>query len=238
MAQQWFKFYGGEYLSDPKIGSLTPQERSCWVTLMCLASTSTKEGIVEFLTVEVLLQKSGIQFDPYHPEEWDKCLSILSKFERMSMIKTNDAGNIEMLNWSKRQETFMTQAERAKAYRERKKSDENVTAHVTNVTLEKSRVEKNREDTIKGFTSFWEIYPPTRKQDKAKCIKKWGALILEEPELEKIILADIEKRSTQHTDWVKENGKYVPAPLVYLNNRRWEAPIIGATGGNKTYKVT
>lgn len=147
---QWFKFYGGEFLSDPKMGALTVQERSCWITLLCLAGTATIAGIIEFLTVEVLLQKSGINFDPYHPEEWDKCLSVLKKFEDMKMIKANDNGVIEILNWNKRQETALTHAERQARYREKhlkhNESDEEVTGDVTKVTLDKNRIDKNRID--------------------------------------------------------------------------------------------
>lgn len=142
----WFKFYGSEFLSDPKIGSLTAQERSCWLTLLCLSGSSSMPGTVEFLTVEVLLTKSGILFDPYHPEEWEKCLSILKKLENMKMIKAMDNGVIEVLNWNKRQDTNLTNAERQAKYRENHKSNEKVTHTVTKVTLEKNRIEKNREE--------------------------------------------------------------------------------------------
>ena len=98
MINPWFKFYASEYLSDPKIAALTPQERSCWVTLLCLCCNASNEvnntGVIKFLTIEVLLQKSGIIWDPYYPEEWDKCLAVLTKFERMKMIKTDEDGYI------------------------------------------------------------------------------------------------------------------------------------------------
>lgn len=240
MAQQWFKFYGGEYLSDPKMGSLSPDERSCWVTILCLASAASTEGMIEYLTVEVLLEKSGIHFDPYYSDNWDKMLGILAKFERMNMIKKHENGTVEVLNWEKRQEKFMTPAERAKVYRDKKKnvtqSDENVHVDVTNVTLEKSREEKRRVYT-QGFESFWESYPPTRKQDKPKCFSKWQTLLASEPGLEEMILKDTAIRSKMHTDWVKEDGRFVPAPLVYLNNRRWESPIIGAPAGKETIRI-
>lgn len=151
MANQWFKFFGGEYLSDPKIERLTPIERSCWVTLLCLASMNG-DGIVEFLTVEVLLNKSGIQFDPYHPEEWEKALGVLVKFQNLKMIDLGDDGVITVTNWKKRQETSMTGAERVAKYRERLKqsiSNENVTEHVTNVTLEEKRIEEKRREEKK-----------------------------------------------------------------------------------------
>lgn len=136
---QWFKFYGGEYLSDPKIAALSAQERSCWVTLLALASISSTPGTVEYLTVEVLLEKSGIYFNPYSTDEWDKCLAVLDKFARMKMITKNEDGTIVINNWAKRQETALTNAERQARFRER---NEKVTKPVTNVTLDKIRVEK------------------------------------------------------------------------------------------------
>jgi hypothetical protein len=137
---QWFKFYGGEYLSDPKIASLSPQERSCWLTLLCLASISSKPGTVEYLTTDALLQKSGITWDPYHPEEWDNAQTVLDKFVRMKMITKSDEGVMEMLNWQKRQEmTALTNAERQANYRKRNGS---VMPVATNITVDKNRIDK------------------------------------------------------------------------------------------------
>lgn len=148
MANPWFKFYGGEYLSDPKIGNLTAQERSCWMTLLSLASVSTDPGIIEFLTVETLLKTSGIEFDPYDTAEWDACLAVLDKFERLKMITKKD-GLVILPNWEKRQERNLTDAERAKSYRDRKKiRHANVTKRPTNVTLDKNRIDKNRIDIV------------------------------------------------------------------------------------------
>lgn len=144
-AQKWFKFYGQEYLSDPKIERLSPVERSCWVTLMCMASLT--EGRIRFLTVEGLITRSGVQFDPYEPAEWEQALGVLRKFQDLEMIECQDNGDIILRNWAKRQETNLTDAERSKSYRDRKKdSHANVTEHVTTVTQEKSRVDKIRVD--------------------------------------------------------------------------------------------
>ena len=140
---QWFKFYGGEYLSDPKISALTPAERSCWLTLLSLSSISSTPGKIEYLTREVLLQKSGIVWDPYNTGEWDNALSILDKLARMKMISLGEEGSITVLNWEKRQDTALTNAERQAKYR---KSNEKVTDPVTKVTLDKIRIDKIRED--------------------------------------------------------------------------------------------
>lgn len=172
MINPWFKFYGSEYLSDPKIGSLTAQERSCWVTLLCMASTASTGGIIEYLTVEVLLEKSGIRFDPYHPEEWDSCLSILAKFERMNMIEKNENGSITVKNWSKRQESTMTATERSRKYRAKiKENRENATNETQgneNATLEKNRIEKNRINN-KESVSQKKFKQPTLDEVEAYC---------------------------------------------------------------------
>lgn len=142
MANKWFKFYGGDYLSDPKVERLSPLERSCWITILCMASMG-ESGMIEFLTVESLLNRSGIQFDPYHPEEWERALSVLIKFKQLKMIDTNKDGQITVINWEKRQEHNLTVAERVAKSRLNKK---NVTTNVTSVTTDKNRIEENRID--------------------------------------------------------------------------------------------
>ena len=144
MANQWFKFYGAEYLSDPKMDRLTVQERSCWITLLCMASQS--DGIIKFLSLEGLLIKSGVHFDPYDSTEWDNAKNVLQNFENYEMIKVGKNGVIEVLNWEKRQEHNLTVAERVAKSRANKK---NVTNDVTNVTTEENRIEENRIDKIK-----------------------------------------------------------------------------------------
>lgn len=82
MANQWFKFYGGEYLSDPKIGRLSPAERSCWITLLSMASMSDR-GIIKYLDTDDLLEKSGIRHNPYNEGDWEKCQNVLVFFPNL-----------------------------------------------------------------------------------------------------------------------------------------------------------
>jgi hypothetical protein len=146
MANQWFKFYGGEYLSDPKIGRLSPAERSCWITLLSMASMSD-EGIIKYLDTDDLLEKSGIRHNPYNEGDWEKCQNVLVKFSQMKMISVDDKESmIRVINWEKRQEHNLTVAERVAKSREKKKCNENVTIDVTNVTSEDNRIEENRID--------------------------------------------------------------------------------------------
>lgn len=74
-----------------------------------------------------------------------------------------------------------------------------------------------RVDDATGFEAFWECWPKNdRKQDKAKCRAKWQGDGLDAMAAK--IAADVEaKKATQ-----KWREGYVEAPLVYLNNQRWD----------------
>lgn len=71
-----------------------------------------------------------------------------------------------------------------------------------------------------GFAEFWEAWPKShRKQAKGHCLKAW--VKAEAYKTKDVILAHI--ASLKDTDgWLKNNGAYIPAPLVYLNQQRWE----------------
>lgn len=154
MANQWFKFYGAEYLSDPKMDRLTVQERSCWVTLLCIASQTN--GIIKFLSVEGLLNKSGIHFDPYDSSIWDNSQNVLRNFEQYEMILIHKNGSVEIKNWEKRQEHNLTVAERVAKSRANKKD---VTINVTDVTTEENRREENRRERDNSSLKYLKEIP-------------------------------------------------------------------------------
>ena len=60
---KWFKFYGTEYLGDQKILSLSPAERSCWITLLCYAGNNDNEndnGVIHYLTEDMVMKQAGL----------------------------------------------------------------------------------------------------------------------------------------------------------------------------------
>lgn len=104
-------------------------------------------------------------------------------------------------------------------------SDQSRTQRDESVTREeKRREERNTPPTpqggMPGFAAFWLAWPTgDRKQAKGKCFEAWkkaGA----EPHAA-LIVAHVE-RMKRSTHWTKDDGQFVPAPLVYLNQRRWE----------------
>jgi len=78
--------------------------------------------------------------------------------------------------------------------------------------------------TESGFDLFWKAWPSSpRKGSRLNCREKWVCKGLE-IEVDQIL---------KHVNWIKgtdswkkDNGAYIPAPLVYLNQRRWDGAEI------------
>jgi hypothetical protein len=142
MANPWFKFYGGEYLSDPKILSLSPAERSCWLTLLCFAGLSN--GVIKYVTEERLMIQAGLDTTS---DEWERTVGVINKFIKLEMIEL-DNDLIIVKNWKKRQESNLTGYERVKRWRD-KQPVINDNAMIT------SELEVDKEeDTTKCKSSF------------------------------------------------------------------------------------
>ena len=71
--------------------------------------------------------------------------------------------------------------------------------------------------TATGFEAFWDVWPASaRKVAKAACIKSWLAKGLDS--IAPVITANVKAMITTK-QW--QDG-FEPAPLTYLNQRRWE----------------
>lgn len=79
---------------------------------------------------------------------------------------------------------------------------------------------------LSGFAAFWKAWPThDRKASKGKCLDAWKKAHAERDA--DAIVAHVE-RMKQSEDWKKQGGQFIPAPLVYLNNRRWEGACEGS----------
>ncbi len=144
---EWFKFYGAEFLSDPKVFALGASERGVFITLLSLVSMAGNDtGTMEYLTPERLAVASGS--DP-GCDDWNECVGALEKFERLKIIKLESNGGVTVLNWRKRQEKYLSNAERQKKYREKQKSNTGVT---TESNKSNARIEENRIDIVAEAT--------------------------------------------------------------------------------------
>lgn len=102
----------------------------------------------------------------------------------------------------------------------------------------KQKDERGSEAT-KLFEVFWKEYPGPRKIDKRKCQAKFERILLSADSAQEAASKIMEglARWKQSADWMKNNGQYICAPLVWLNNERWEVEGLkkgGYPNGNST----
>lgn len=77
------------------------------------------------------------------------------------------------------------------------------------------------------FDSFWKMYPGPRKTDKKKCHDKFLRILKAEKAPDHLfekIMGGLNMWMSSD-DWQKDGGQYICAPLVWLNNERWDAEI-------------
>ena len=79
-----------------------------------------------------------------------------------------------------------------------------------------------------GFDRFWEVYP--RKMAKAEAVKAFEKIKPDAMLIETMVKAVLKQRLS--AQWKEDNGKYIPLPATWLNQRRWddEMPTAQSTG--------
>ena len=79
-------------------------------------------------------------------------------------------------------------------------------------------------ERITMFEEFWKSWPKSqRKGGKATCQAKWVKLKLDLQADQIIKHVEWMKTTDQ---WRKSDGAFIPAPLVYLNQQRWDGAEI------------
>ena len=166
-------------LADPKYQRLNCCERSCWITLLCLASLN--DGIVKHCEEQYLIGHSGI--DPAS-SDFQKAHGILVKLEMLGMIhKGRDNAGIEFIvitNWAKRQtERPMTGYERLKKWRENKKNlpydNELITTDNGKIREDKIRIDKKESSNDDNGKELTKAEREQRNREIANSIRGLGA---------------------------------------------------------------
>ena len=77
---------------------------------------------------------------------------------------------------------------------------------------------------MSGFDRFWTAWPKSdRKGGKSTCLKVWIKNYNESQT--ELIVTHVEYMK-QTDAWRKSDGAFIPAPLVYLNQQRWDGAEI------------
>lgn len=76
------------------------------------------------------------------------------------------------------------------------------------------------------FAEFWKEYP--KKVGKASCLKAWKKL-KPNTELFTQIMATLDKQKASD-QWQREAGRYIPNPLTWINQGRWDDEPVETSG--------
>ena len=217
MSNPWFRMYS-EFATDPKVQMLSEALQRRLVMIMCMRCSNSL----------VTLQEQEIAFQLRITE------SELGETKAIFIAKGFVDSDWNVLNWEKRQfasDTSNARVAKHRALQKEKQSQEgngDVTLQKQNANgLEQNRTEQIQKNTsaeksaeiLPGFAKFWATWPSNdRKQAKGKCLTAWKKASAERDAA--LVLAHVS--SLKNSAWLKDNGQFIPAPLVYLNQRRWE----------------
>lgn len=242
----WFRWHHGS-VTDPKFQLVARKSKQAlasviavWAFVLEQASASEDRGMFGSIDGEAIDCLLGLEDGATD--------AILAAMGERGLVEDGSVSAWEKRQ-PKRERTDNTNTERSRAYRAKQhqaaqNSEEqrhatpesvgatpcNATQHQKKPREEESRGEKKNTPLppTGAFEDFWECWPKNeRKQDKAKCSEKWKRDSLDA--VAEAIVADVTAK--KHSQ--KWRDGFIEAPMVYLNNRRWEDGAAGAATGPK-----
>jgi hypothetical protein len=214
------------------IWSESNETRLVWITMLAL---SDKNGIVPASVPGLAnLARTSV-------EKCEEALAVLSSPDKYSRTVEFEGRRIEkvdggwrLLNHGKYRRMLSEQerreylATKQREYRSRSKMSTNVTdvsdtdtmlTHTDSDTDSDTKEETHKPMRVfstPNFEKFWESYP--YKIDKAEANKVWHRIPFAEEHADKILAGlEVWKASDR---W--KEPQYVPSPVKFLSNRRWE----------------
>ena len=158
--RKWFKFYGSDFLLDPKMMELNSTQKVMWVVLLCLASSNGDDGWVKHINDIRLATFAGIT--PLD-DDYELVKGTLDHFKALSMITYDNVSetvkNVHLTNFNKRQETNLTGYERVKKHREKVKLSTESDKTLSMITADKIREDKRRlNNNIVEIQKIYDLY--------------------------------------------------------------------------------
>ena len=218
----WFRWHHGS-VTDPKFqlvakkaGASVAEVIAVWACLLEAASQAENRGDPGDIDHEAMDCALGLADG--------KTMTIHQEMKTRGLCGPDG----EIASWEKRQpkreREDSTNADRQRTFRAKQNQ---VTPDNANDNQKTPRVEKSREEKetpsgveLVGFAAFWQAWPTSdRKQAKGKCLEVWKKAKAEAHAA--LVIAHVE-RMKNSPGWTKQGGEFIPAPLVYLNNRAWE----------------
>jgi len=206
----WYKFHIGDYLTHTV--HLSDAEDLAYRRLLDLYYMSEKEIPLD---TESVARKIRLDLDITE--------SVLNEFfERTETGYFNNRCHVEVTKYQHQVENNRQLGKRGG----RPSKTESVTESKANHNPKKIQIQNKNINTSSKFDEFWNAWPSSkRKVAKSECQKKWVKAGLDS--VAETIIAQVNKLKVTE-QWT---GGFEPAPLTYINQRRWEddagTPAVG-----------
>jgi len=206
----WYKFHIGDYLTHTV--HLSDAEDLAYRRLLDLYYMSEKEIPLD---TESVARKIRLDLDITE--------SVLDEFfERTETGYFNNRCHVEVTKYQHQVENNRQLGKRGG----RPSKTESKTESKAKDNPKKIQIQNKNINTSSKFDEFWNAWPASkRKVAKAECQKKWAKAGLDSVAETIIAQVNILKVTDQWT------GGFEPAPLTYINQRRWEddagTPAVG-----------
>jgi len=206
----WYKFHIGDYLTHTV--HLSDAEDLAYRRLLDLYYMSEKEIPLD---TESVARKIRLDLDITE--------SVLDEFfERTETGYFNNRCHVEVTKYQHQVENNRQLGKRGG----RPSKTESKTESKAKDNPKKIQIQNKNINTSSKFDEFWNAWPASkRKVAKAECQKKWAKAGLDSVAETIISQVNILKVTEQWT------GGFEPAPLTYINQRRWEddagTPAVG-----------
>ena len=206
----WYKFHIGDYLTHTV--HLSDAEDLAYRRLLDLYYMSEK---MIPLDTEAVARKIRLDLDITE--------SVLDEFfERTETGYFNNRCHVEVTKYQHQVENNRQLGKRGG----RPKKTESETESKPNDNPKKIQIQKKNINTSSKFDEFWNAWPSSkRKVAKSECQKKWAKAGCDA--VAETIIAQVNALKVTE-QWTTG---FEPAPLTYINQRRWEddagTPAVG-----------
>ena len=242
-----FQFYPGDWMKDPGLRSVSLEARGLWIDMLCLLFESGRRGYLQHSTgkpvsaeqlarmtgssseqVSRLLQEledSGVFSRTEHGTIYSRRM-IRDERKRRSCSEAGKkgGGNPTFQGTKDLQSTLKgrSKGEFKDDYKDGSKQKPNPSSSASTSSSELTPLPPEGGLDVRSlFLIFWESYP--LKVKKPKALTAFLKLKPDKALLDRVLEAIDRQKQTRA--WRKDNGRFIPHPATWLNNRQWEDEV-------------
>lgn len=220
---------------DKKIALLSLEARLLYVGLITLADDDGRlEGDPVLLKSKLFPRDADV-----NPSDVEKWIQEVEKAELIVLYEVRGENYIQHPNWTKYQSL---RADRKKESLIPPPDDNQPSTNSPSDGCHDAAEDKVSKDKVSKekiselFARFWSSYP--NKTGKKKAEDKWTVILRNLTEKDALslfdeIIAGLD-RAKKSKQWLKDNGEFIPHPITWLNQERWNDEGVKstfATGG-------